>query len=313
MKQLQPLILMQEYWLPVEEAINDLLWDMIYAPIEKILATTSIQVKNASDPLSVALAKGKIYYDNGKFKGELNSKISKQLKSIGAKFKKGTWHLPEKSFPPQVSMAIALADDKFSKISHQIIRQLDSVEFEQARAKVVLEGAYEKTVKQMDAAFEKTVKQIAIAPKLTAEMQAQITAQWAENLELYIQGWANENILKLRTEVQRNAFSGQRANNLVKLLQGNYGTSKSKAKFLARQETSLLVSKFREERYKSIGVQKYRWSTSKDSRVRDRHKELDGKIFFFSDPPPSGANGERQNAGEPFGCRCVAIPIVDEE
>jgi SPP1 gp7 family putative phage head morphogenesis protein len=71
------------------------------------------------------------------------------------------------------------------------------------------------------------------------------------------------------------------------------------------------MSKFREERYKSIGVLKYRWSSSNDERVRDRHRELNGKIFEWTNPPISGANGERQHAGEPFGCRCVAVAIVD--
>lgn len=312
MKQLEPLILKENYWLPVEDAINDYFWQTLYKPIQDILKGTAAEIKNANDPLSVALAKGKVYYDNGKFKGEFNSSISKQIKSLGGKFKKGVWHLPKKDFTPQVNMAIALAEDKFKQINDKIIQQLDTVEFEDARLKAQLDGAYDKSVKEMDLAFQKTVNNLAIAPKLTAEMQKQITEQWAENLELYIKGWKDENILKLREQVRSNAFSGQRAQNLIKLIQDNYGSSKNKAKFLARQETSLLMSKFREQRYSSVGVTKYRWKTSNDSRVRDRHRELNGKIFEFSNPPPSGENGKRQNAGEPFGCRCVAIPIIED-
>lgn len=313
MKQLEPIILKEAYWQSIEDSINDYFWDIIYKPIQNILKGTAVEIKNASDPLSVALAKGSVYYDNGKFKGDFNSAISRQLKGLGANFKKGAWNLSESKFTPQISMAIALAEDKFKKINNQIISQLDSVDFKSEQLNVALNGAYDESIEKMNKAFEKTVSQIAIAPKLTPEMKNIIKTQWAENLELYIQDWTAENILKLREEVRKNAFSGQRAQNLVKLIQKNFGSSKSKAKFLARQETSLLVSKFREERYKSVGVRKYRWSSSNDSRVRDRHRELNGKIFEFSNPPASGVNGERQNAGEPFGCRCVAVPIIDED
>ena len=62
------------------------------------------------------------------------------------------------------------------------------------------------------------------------------------------------------------------------------------------------------ERYKSVGVQKYRWSTAGDNRVRPEHKALNGKIFDWDNPPLSTGG---KHPGEDFGCRCIAIPIVE--
>jgi SPP1 gp7 family putative phage head morphogenesis protein len=71
---------------------------------------------------------------------------------------------------------------------------------------------------------------------------------------------------------------------MERIIMDNYGVGQRKAKFLARQETALLMSKFHEQRYKEIGVTKYIWSTSNDGdRVRDDHKVLNNKVFFVTD------------------------------
>jgi len=109
----------------------------------------------------------------------------------------------------------------------------------------------------------------------------------------------------------QNTMSGQRANNIVKLIQANYNTSLNKAKFLARQETSLLMSSMREQRYKDAGITRYKWSTSHDERVRPLHKRVNGQVFSWDNPPIVGELGEALNPGEDYNCRCVAIPIIE--
>jgi SPP1 gp7 family putative phage head morphogenesis protein len=155
------------------------------------------------------------------------------------------------------------------------------------------------------------LESISVPVVITPEMRAAITSELTENLELYIKKFASAEIPELRGLVERNAFAGGRTPQLARIIEARWGVSKRKAKFLADQETSLLVSKYREHTYKRIGVQRYVWSSSRDERVRTEHRALDGKIFAFDDPPPSGSKGEKQNPGEPFGCRCTAIPILN--
>jgi SPP1 gp7 family putative phage head morphogenesis protein len=170
---------------------------------------------------------------------------------------------------------------------------------------------YETVLDKMDSDIVDALQSVAVPYKFTPKIKKIIAKQWGENLELYIKGWAENNVITLRETVLANSLYGHRAENLIGLIQDNYGVSKRKAKFLARQETSLLMSKLREERYKSVGVQKYKWSTSHDERVRPMHKRLNGKVINWDSPPITDEKGNRNHAGEDFNCSCVAIPILE--
>ena len=155
-------------------------------------------------------------------------------------------------------------------------------------------------------------EKITVAPMLTAQAVDTITKEWAENLELYVRNFAEDQILEMRKTITDNTMAGYRAEGVAKKIQKEYGVSKRKAKFLARQETALLTSKFQKERFKDIGVTRYRWSTSGDERVRGDHKELNGKIFSWDSPPVTDRRtGKRNHPSEDFGCRCIAIPVLD--
>ena len=146
---------------------------------------------------------------------------------------------------------------------------------------------------------------------MTAAQRQLIATQWGTNLDLYIKNWAADNILKLRKQITENTFAGRRAEDMVSLIRQNYGVGQRKAEFLARQETSLLMSKFHESRFKDIGSQSYIWSSSDDERVREDHKLLNGKIFSWDSPPVvDRRTGRTGHPGEDFGCRCVAIALI---
>jgi SPP1 gp7 family putative phage head morphogenesis protein len=100
------------------------------------------------------------------------------------------------------------------------------------------------------------------------------------------------------------------------MIRESFGVTEKKAKFLARQETGLLMAKFKESRYTESGIHQYKWRCSAGSAkhpVRPSHKVLDGRVFRWDTPPITTAPDEpqrRNNPGEDFNCRCVAIPIV---
>ncbi len=48
----------------------------------------------------------------------------------------------------------------------------------------------------------------------------------------------------------------------------------------------------------------YVWRTQHDERVRTSHRINDGRVFSWSDPPPTGHPGEDHN------CRCEAVPFI---
>ncbi len=62
----------------------------------------------------------------------------------------------------------------------------------------------------------------------------------------------------------------------------------------------------------SLGIELYAWVSQRDARVRPLHVKLDGesrggKFFNWSSPDTHGEG----NPGDPYGCRCVAVPVVN--
>lgn len=93
---------------------------------------------------------------------------------------------------------------------------------------------------------------------------------------------------------------------LYESLQQVNHVSASRAKLIARDQTTKALSDLDKSRQENIGVTRYRWASSDDARVRPEHAENDGKIFEWDTPPPTGHPGTEVN------CRCVAIPILED-
>lgn len=85
-------------------------------------------------------------------------------------------------------------------------------------------------------------------------------------------------------------------------LTGRYKATNSRAKMIARDQTSKTIGALTKGRHQQIGIQEYEWSTAGDERVRSNHSVLNGTIrrWDSSDLKPSE---------EPM-CRCVAIPVI---
>jgi SPP1 gp7 family putative phage head morphogenesis protein len=164
--------------------------------------------------------------------------------------------------------------------------------------------------------LQRTIAKLAFVPELTDAQRRKIAAEWQDNVDLWIKGFAEEEIQSLRVGIQKATLAGNRYELAIKAVQKSYGVTAAKAKFLARQETNLLVTKLKETRYLDAGVVEYRWrcvAGSKHHPVRPSHKILDGKLFRWSDPPITSAPDEparRNNPGQDYNCRCIAIPVV---
>jgi SPP1 gp7 family putative phage head morphogenesis protein len=316
MRQLHALPLLQKYWLPIEKSINAAISALLFQPLAVAITTghASYEILNTGNALLEAIRDGLVWYDQDHFAGAFNSKITIELRQIGATFNapSRTWSLPRDRIPTDIRFAQAGADDRYRKLREAFLYTLDHVNVDSIDRFVNFPDEYAKAIDWMEDDFQKTLSAITIPVQLTPHSREMISKQWGQNLDLYVKGWVSDNIIKLRSDVQTNAFGGRRANDLVKMIQDNYGVSQRKAKFLARQETSLLMSKFRETRYRDIGANRYRWSTSHDERVRHDHHDLNGKIYSWDDPPVTNRKtGARNNPGEDFGCRCVAIALVE--
>jgi SPP1 gp7 family putative phage head morphogenesis protein len=90
----------------------------------------------------------------------------------------------------------------------------------------------------------------------------------------------------------------------------------SRVRLIARTEVSKAETAITRVRSERIGAHWYQWVTSKDKRVRPSHRNLDGVVVAWSDPPaPEQLIGEQSSlghyhAGEAPNCRCICLPVI---
>ncbi len=152
------------------------------------------------------------------------------------------------------------------------------------------------------------------------EFYAEALRRWVDENVLLIKSIPAETLGDMQQIILDGFTHGMPIKEVQSAIQERYSTAKSKATLLARDQVSSLNAKISHRQQTDAGCGRYRWSDSRDRRVRDCHKELNGKSFSWDDPPEMWYNtkkhgkvmtGRRCHPGEDICCRCVAIPIFD--
>ncbi len=316
--QLRPIKESTEDYDRLELAIKSLLRRKLYLPLLEILDEPAKVLKNARSPVLDALASGRITYDLGKFHGRFDSEISKELRNMGARWDRtqGSWIIPRSSLSLDYRNAIDASLFNFEKKLARIDKRLSEILPDDIADALKPSKYFDRALWKVDKDLASTLEKITVLPELTPEQRKQIADEWQDNMKLWIKNFSQEEIERLRKSLRTNVFTGNRYETAVKTIQRSYGVSENKAKFLARQETSLLMTKHKQVRYEEAGVREYRWGCvagSANHPVRPWHKALEGKVFRWDNPPITTEPGEparRNNPGQDYNCRCFAQPIV---
>jgi SPP1 gp7 family putative phage head morphogenesis protein len=124
--------------------------------------------------------------------------------------------------------------------------------------------------------------------------------------------------ISVNERILAESLKGTRASDIAKQIKALFPEkSKAKANLIARTETSKTSTALTQARSEGMGVKWYMWRTSKDKRVRDSHKLMDGVLVKWSDPPsPEALDDEKHtfghyHAGNIFNCRCYPEPVID--
>lgn len=312
MRTARPVILRQKNWKPVEVLIQKIFYDIIFRPVLEVIDENGLQKVNSIDDVLKAIASGRLHYVDGYIKGSFNASLSKELKSLGGVYNQTRKGWKFEILPPDLQIAVADAKIKAQKTGEQIIEAISRKDIMEEIKSAGVIKKYDEITGELNKEFQETISKISVMPELTPDQKNIISKQWGENLELYIKDFTEENILELRQKVESNVISGGRADAIYDIIQKNYSTTNAKARFLAKQETSLLLSKMRETRYQQAGSQKYIWSGVMDERERPDHKALEGQVYSWDSPPVvDRKTGRRAHPGEDFGCRCIAKPVFE--
>lgn len=130
-------------------------------------------------------------------------------------------------------------------------------------------------------------------------------------------------ISELGDDIRKQLFEGERSTGLIQLIHERGEVTESRAKFIARDQTAKLNSAIVVNRNEGLGIKTYYWVGAGDSRERESHRVLNGKLCRFDDPTVYSDNdgvtwkkrksigGVELNPGEDYQCRCNFAPRLD--
>lgn len=319
---LKPFELKEKYVRLIEKAIFRYLWQGVYKPIFDALKIKP--ALNSIDVLINALKDNRIYYvkELEGFKStseKFTNTQSLELEKIGAKYNKfqKIWKIPFNKLPSDLLVAMSenqMLNEQKIKFIQDYIKEL-----EQNMPLIIDNMVFNKEVITIldDAGKEihKTVRHInIIEPELTKEQKQEIAQAYTNNIQQYmIKDFADERIPKMRAMIQQAVLDGYRLDTVEDIIKKNFREVANKARFLAFNETNILMSEYKRVKYQAMGFEKFIWQTRADSRVRDLHKKLNGTTWRYDDPPViDERTGQKGLPGETYNCRCVAIPYIED-
>ena len=84
--------------------------------------------------------------------------------------------------------------------------------------------------------------------------------------------------------------------------------AEDRLRIAAAEFTTQPASFFGRDRNVELGIEDFFWQSQRDDKVRNRHRELDGTRWAWTSPPT-----DQGLPGEPFGCRCLAKPVLETQ
>ena len=139
----------------------------------------------------------------------------------------------------------------------------------------------------------------------------QLESMWIrENLDL-ISSIEAETLRKLRWELSQRivATAGDESlkTALADYIENQARIESNRAVLIASDQVGKLNGRLMRYEQQRAGITHYRWETMQDSRVRPSHRERQGEIFSWEEPPSDG------HPGEAIRCRCVADPVFETD
>lgn len=292
-------------------------WLWYYKPMLDILKPKS--VNNDENVIIDAVKSGLLYYQNGAFyskSGRFSNRIALELEKIGARYSKYGRCYRISKLPTNIAWIVETTKAKvfsdvlaIKKMLDFSIGSLDEI-IKHLKVTDVAEAMFQDLQDRTYKMFQQNKIQT-IAPKMTDFRAKEMAENYTDSLEYYIKDWQQNEIVKMREVVGQMAIDGESRVTIANYIESQFKVSQRKAKFLARNESSIAVAEYLKAKYEEEGFEEFKWITNIDGRERELHKELNGKIFRFDDPPViDERTGQRGLPGETYNCRCKFIPVL---
>lgn len=147
------------------------------------------------------------------------------------------------------------------------------------------------------------IREEGLTPEINALMIE--TEEWIKKLRDDHLVSINNNTLRMMTE-------GRNLSDIIKELGLNTKKAAEKAQLVATQQVTSFNGLSSKLRYQKLGIKKGVWVTSGDEKVRDSHRQRDGKEFDLSTGLYSSLDGKHLFPGTDFRCRCTMKAVIEE-
>lgn len=254
----------------------------------------------------------------------------REIRTMAEEDRKRTWEAWENEIKPRlkrireqrqnVSANSELWANALSDEVQDVLRRLR----EEALGKSFSEGVVARKaanfVREVDrrvwSLFKDQFKRVkGIDPTDDASRLAEIRESIIQENVSYIRSIPEEHHTDIEGVINRGLRRGTSLNDMAHEISRVGHTSISRGRFIARDQLGSVYGDLTRERHQNAGLEKFRWITAADERVRDSHEPLHNKVFSWRD----GATNERGETiwpGTDYNCRCIAEiyePDLEEE
>ena len=320
---------LESYTKIIKDKLIKELWDMIYKPMFKMC---DIKAENEDDVIIDALKGGVIYYENGGFKSrsKFSNKLSQELIKLGARFDRweNSFKIAVEDLPKEIWESIKTSIQKAQKkLSHineflqylemNLDQIVESILFNNEVGTVLtdVKGKLHKNINVIEVDLsEADIENIHNTINNNFKIsEKDIEKNFANSMQGYVKDFLLKRVPEIRRKVQQAILDGYREIDVQKMLENEYGIMERKAKFLAQNETSIMLAQIKKVHYSAMGFDSFMWHTILDARERPWHRKLNGTIHRFDNPPViDERTGQRGLPGETYNCRCDMTPIMSD-
>lgn len=290
-----------EYTRWIEREANSWANEALIRPVEDFLSGERLNEKErTTEFIAAALISGTLWYHAGIFGGEFNSKISRELRELGATLRgDGTFYLPNYHMPIALRSAIAFAAQCAQELHRDTVGFIDTIQVHVKRAILGISVAaiFNRIISDLSDKAKESV------PIITESEQAEFDERMRKIAEDYLGD--------IKKKIEANVRVGARPDKLRDIVAAWETALRSRIATEAEHQAAVIVTKFRRELARKIGSHEYVWQDMGDNKVRRCHRLLNGKTFNWDNPPVvDDRTGFRGHPGDAANCRCVPCLIL---
>lgn len=135
-------------------------------------------------------------------------------------------------------------------------------------------------------------------------------AAWIQTNVGLITSVADQHLGDVRSLVTSTIQSGRTVQDVTREIRERYasglaGKPRNRAELIARDQVGKFYGNANQLRQRELGVERYVWRGVLDQRERDSHREKEGEIYRWDQPP-----ADTGHPGQDYQCRCTAEPYL---